>query len=881
MPDPKSKPALAWALALWLVALLVSSASYAEERSGWGRFFDRFRESFDDYPLHTAVRRGLTEDVERLLNEGSDPNESDDNGYAPLHFAAWKGDEEIASALIAAGATLEAHHPPYGETPLLIAIQSDEVDLVNFLIDQGADYRAPNDVDQTPLTFAAQVGNAKVLRLLLDLGVAPDDKTDFGTSALFNAAANGHIESASLLIEHGADLQGETWKGSTPLYAAVYYGQPEMVGFLLDARGGAEPGRVEDSSVLLIAVSMGHREVVETLLDRGADPNWRFDAESHSSLHLACKLGRRKIAESLIHHGALVNATNWLDLTPLHYALLGQHCRLAESLMEAGADSAAADEYGMNPDQLWDLVNSSKGRELIPASTDESPFDPRAVLPIYTLANPLEGYPIASSGVAFAFGHEGRIATAAHCVDEFVDQSTSESLLSPFVFSAYYGDFIGVEVESVDVENDVAILRADWPEHPAFQLATADDIATATQLLVAAYPPPVTECACNTVPYRVYYEAMPLLRHDPSLHSMAIAMGEGQYVGPGWSGSPIVLPDTGRVVGVFGRHHYELVDEEYLFHDLFGADISPVLALLNSATESLEAAPKDPMFRGMTTADSQSAVEAVIDFLEADERGETDSAKRAVSKFLEFRPDSVAGHLLLAGYAVMDLEEDPEDPDLRSLAEEHFQMARTLSPEDPLGAVGYASYLNLTGRSEEALKQIEGDNGIRADSWERRQLKLEILARIDPEKAIRYCRELEQEGVVSIQDHWFKLAGVLRDEGNYEEGLVAIQKAVDLVGDDDPSYRPRLANLLAHVGRHDEAEKVYRQLFALCPDNTYYWLWYSEFLADHPGDRIEDAKRAYRRSVELDEYEMVETEERERVFAKIEGHGEIVPTAEN
>ncbi|MCA9450404.1 MAG: ankyrin repeat domain-containing protein, partial [Candidatus Omnitrophica bacterium] len=376
----KTRSALVFA-SLILVLFILSPPSGGEEgdRSGWSKFFTRFRENFDDFPLHTAVRLGHAEDVRRLIEEGADPAALDEDAFAPLHFAAWKGEVEIARILIDAGAQIDVHRRPYGETPLLLAIHHERIDMVKYLLERGADCRATNFLDQSPLSFAAQVGNVEALSLLLESGAEVDQAMEDGRTPLFIAVSTGQIEAATRLIEFGADLEAESRSGHTPLYAAVFYGQTEMVSLLLEAREVYDGDYLNTQGLLISAVSQGHREVVENLLEAGADPNWRYDSESNEALHLACKLGHKGIAESLIRHGAILDATNWRDMTPLHYALLGEHCRIANLLIEKGADTGAVDLYGMTADQFADLVRTSKGRELIPSPEEGGSYDPRAV----------------------------------------------------------------------------------------------------------------------------------------------------------------------------------------------------------------------------------------------------------------------------------------------------------------------------------------------------------------------------------------------------------------------------------------------------------------------------------------------------------------------
>jgi uncharacterized protein len=56
------------------------------------------------YRLHDAAQRADVGDVTRLLAAGVDPNELDDQGMTPLHWAVYGGYEDVTEALLKGGA---------------------------------------------------------------------------------------------------------------------------------------------------------------------------------------------------------------------------------------------------------------------------------------------------------------------------------------------------------------------------------------------------------------------------------------------------------------------------------------------------------------------------------------------------------------------------------------------------------------------------------------------------------------------------------------------------------------------------------------------------------------------------------------------------------
>ncbi len=165
-------------------------------------------------PVADAAQNGDVALIKQLLHEGVDVNTSQGDGMTALHWAAERGDTELAEVLIYAGA--------------------------NFV--------AGTRIGQyKPLHLAARKGNADIIKILLDAGVDPNIKTaNSGSTALHLASASGDIESVTALLLAGAhpNARENAW-GQTPLVfdaAANYIG---VMHALLEA--GADPTLVSNT----------------------------------------------------------------------------------------------------------------------------------------------------------------------------------------------------------------------------------------------------------------------------------------------------------------------------------------------------------------------------------------------------------------------------------------------------------------------------------------------------------------------------------------------------------------------------------------------------------------------------------------------------------
>ena len=65
-----------------------------------------------------------------------------------------------------------------GATPVFLAAQTGHLDVVDLLIENGADKDKANNAGWTPVFVASQQGHLDVVRLLIEKGAGKDTATD-------------------------------------------------------------------------------------------------------------------------------------------------------------------------------------------------------------------------------------------------------------------------------------------------------------------------------------------------------------------------------------------------------------------------------------------------------------------------------------------------------------------------------------------------------------------------------------------------------------------------------------------------------------------------------------------------------------------------------
>ena len=158
-------------------------------------------------PLVSAVRDGDIAAVRLLLEQGEDANSAEGDGLSALHWAARRGEPEIAKVLLASDATTDAKTRNGAYTPLHEASKAGNPAVARVLLEAGADPGAMTTTGgATPLHFAAISGSATTVDVLLEYGAEIDVReAESGQTPLTWAAAGNHLETVSALLDGGAD----------------------------------------------------------------------------------------------------------------------------------------------------------------------------------------------------------------------------------------------------------------------------------------------------------------------------------------------------------------------------------------------------------------------------------------------------------------------------------------------------------------------------------------------------------------------------------------------------------------------------------------------------------------------------------------------------
>jgi quinoprotein dehydrogenase-associated probable ABC transporter substrate-binding protein len=191
-------------------------------------------------PLVNATRFGFTDIVTLLLQHKADLNEADISHWTPLMYAAWTDGADLIKLFVGKGAKIDASDDD-GLTPLGIAAQNTKLHALTALLDAGAAVNAPvGKAGYTPLMLAATSGSEEAAALLIKHGANVNAKNAGGVTPLMVVAANNSAPVGSLLLKSGADPAARSEDGRTALMIAKANNSAAVLKLLEDA--GAKPG---------------------------------------------------------------------------------------------------------------------------------------------------------------------------------------------------------------------------------------------------------------------------------------------------------------------------------------------------------------------------------------------------------------------------------------------------------------------------------------------------------------------------------------------------------------------------------------------------------------------------------------------------------------
>ena len=188
------------------------------ECAEWQQFIDRLCSIPETSeggctPLMKAAAHGQLSSVRALLKSGADVNKKDSIGFSALMLAARHGDHDVVKTLLDAGAdpNASAGITHVGRWSVLTMAMSrcnpNRFGLMDTLIAAGAKVNPPIEDPITPLNYAIEESDLEMIQAVLQRGADVNRRNEFGNTALTKAVSMGepNVAVVKLLLSAGAD----------------------------------------------------------------------------------------------------------------------------------------------------------------------------------------------------------------------------------------------------------------------------------------------------------------------------------------------------------------------------------------------------------------------------------------------------------------------------------------------------------------------------------------------------------------------------------------------------------------------------------------------------------------------------------------------------
>ena len=323
-----------------------------------------------------AAAKGDKAAVQKLLKDGADVNGSQGDGMSALHWAAERGDAELADVLIYAGANIGAVTRIGQYTPLHLAAKSGSAAVTKSLVKAGADVNAvTTNSGVTPMHMAASSGSAEVINLLADAKADVNAKeSEAQQTPLIFAAGLNRAEAIKALLARGADPSATTKVIDIARFTALDRAAADRQRKVIEGFIGKEAERPATPSQVAAAIEAG-REIVRSGKIPPRDPNAPVDPNVRNfnpeeinppvatkggmtALLHAARQGYLESATALLDGGANINQVNAGDGTsPLLSSIINGQFDMAMLLIRRGADpNITSKRDAVSP--LWAAVNT-------------------------------------------------------------------------------------------------------------------------------------------------------------------------------------------------------------------------------------------------------------------------------------------------------------------------------------------------------------------------------------------------------------------------------------------------------------------------------------------------------------------------------------------
>jgi ankyrin repeat protein len=235
----------------------------------------------------------------------ANPNHQRKNGRTALMYAISKNNLKIVTYLCENGANKDLQDE-IENTAIMHAIYMCRTDIAIYLIMNGANINIKNELDEYPIHFASMMGNLLIIKMLYERGCELNVYNNNRHTPLMMACGHKHLNCVKYLVQNGADINAEDNNQDNLLHGCIHN---------------------DAYDILLFLASNKNSKIINNR-----------NCNNNTPLSYAIKQNKMKYAEILLKYGADTHTCNLDGYTPLLYTTERNDCEGTTMLLKYGAN---------------------------------------------------------------------------------------------------------------------------------------------------------------------------------------------------------------------------------------------------------------------------------------------------------------------------------------------------------------------------------------------------------------------------------------------------------------------------------------------------------------------------------------------------------------
>ncbi len=309
--------------------------------------------------------------LDYFISKGVDIHDTNKDGNGLFHFAAQAGNLDILKKLVTDYKVSTATNLNTNENAFHFAsykrVGNDEpsqLPLYKYLKALGLNPGLVSHTGRTALHNIAYYSNdTEVIEYLIKEGADANEVDENGNTALINAALRGSKEKVAILLTHTHDINLTNKEGFSAMTRAIRSNSMEVVELL--AAKGAETAIVDkagyDLGYHLVQGTRNNLKLFDQkmafLKAQGYKPS-SLQKDRSTLLHAAIDRGNMALIRRLVELGVDINAKDSNGQTILHYAAMqAKNDDLLKMLLQEGADKRIKTEFD---ESAYDLASENE-----------------------------------------------------------------------------------------------------------------------------------------------------------------------------------------------------------------------------------------------------------------------------------------------------------------------------------------------------------------------------------------------------------------------------------------------------------------------------------------------------------------------------------------